>query len=212
MLSLAHAVFFILDVLPEEDFEQNVTVFFDEIHKRLADFEENVSVVAFILANLMELRIILESVTTHSGTNDHGDDITPLPRRNNLRNSILIVDGAVSTMFTHLCVLQRKLLDDLLPSSILEHQHLREFKVKESIYKKIFSSPSTTKLLDRIDHFYNLNAYFCLPDVAIINCFSYLLSYVDFVSFNSLLANSLARTGQSKSNIIFRKLKNSASA
>ncbi|KAI5182254.1 hypothetical protein PAEPH01_2860, partial [Pancytospora epiphaga] len=59
MLSLAHAIYFILGVFPEKAFHENLGICLDEINKRLSGFEENISLVAFVLSNLVELRVIL---------------------------------------------------------------------------------------------------------------------------------------------------------
>ncbi|KAI5176652.1 hypothetical protein PAEPH01_2414 [Pancytospora epiphaga] len=167
MLSLAHAIYFILGVFPEKAFHENLGICLDEINKRLSGFEENISLVAFVLSNLVELRVIL---TNSNDTQAYSQ-----------------VDPVVTTLFNHLCSMQTASLDDLLPAAILDYQHLKEFRVRESIYKKIFAGPSITKLIDHLSYFYSLDAYFYLPDVIVINNLSYLLSYMDYVCFNSLL-------------------------
>ncbi|KAI4290866.1 hypothetical protein PAPHI01_0140 [Pancytospora philotis] len=168
MLSLAHAVAFVLGALPRCAAAEHVGACLDEISKRLATFEENISAVCFVLANIIELRVVLAM---------HYPADLPV-----------LVDPLIACLFSHLCSLQRKSLDDLIPAAILDHQQLKEFRVRESIYKKIFAGPSVARLVESLDRFYNISAYFHLPDVAIMNNLSYLLSYIDFVSFNSLLA------------------------
>lgn len=175
MLSLAHAILFVLDAFPRSMAADNLGVCLDEVSKRLADFEENISAVAFVLANILELRI---AISTRSSEDEaHFGTLDPT-----------MLDPLIAILFSHICALQRRTLGDLLPGSILDHQQLKEYKVRESVYKKIFAGPTIARLVDHLEYFYNMNAYFCLPDIAIINNLSFLLSHIDFVCFNALLA------------------------
>ena len=178
MMSFAHGTLFILGLLGETAFVDNLLVFLDELNKRLSEFERSTSKVAFILSNLAELRICLSD------------------RRNDLSSGSIFTDDLgieqldllIETLFTHLCFLHRQSLEDLVPGAILEYQHVKEFKIRESIYKRIVGVPSVLKLITALEKVYSLNTYYYLPDVFIINSMSYLLSYIDFTTFNALLA------------------------
>lgn len=164
MLSLAHAIRFVLGVFPEAALVENLSAALDEINRRLADFEESMAMVAFILANLIELRTVL------------GDGVAE------------IIDSAIAPLFSQLCALAAKSLDSFLPGAILDHQPIKEARVPEPLYRRIFTAPPIDRLIAALEHVYSLSAYYALPDVAIINSLSYLLSYIDYASFNALIA------------------------
>lgn len=189
MLSLAHAVYFILGVLRESELEQNLTVFLDETHRRIAEFEESIHVIAFILSNLFEIKILIGTELEEICGEAISADVPGVrERRHRLENCIPLLDTALTGLFAHYCMLKHRILDPVIPSSVLEYQHLKERRVGESIYKRMFAVPSISKLIGHLEYFYSLDAYYCIPDVAILSGFSFLLSSVDTLCFNSLLA------------------------
>jgi len=164
ILSLAHSLNQALISLGIENYKKNLEICLDEIFGKFTSFENDINTILYILSNLIELSIISPG------------------------SSRSIVWSHVSTLFLHLCSLQTAALSSIAPSAILDHQQLKEFKVKTSIYRKIFAGPSISKLTAHLVHFHDLSLFYHLPHSFVMNNTSFMISYIDYCTFNALMA------------------------
>ncbi|KAI5148507.1 myosin V [Enteropsectra breve] len=151
------------------------------LHSSLEKYQDGISGIAYILSNCIELRILAkEKMVSMAHQKTCADE--------NAEKYLSLLDEFISILFNRLCIVQSKALDPLIPGSVLDYQHLKEFRVKESIYKKIFACPSITKLLSVLEHMYNIDMYYYLPDIFIMNNLSFIIGYIDYICFNSLIS------------------------
>ncbi|ORD94501.1 MYO1 [Enterospora canceri] len=170
MLSMAHGLFYAINRL-DDDFNLNLAVTLEEVSRRLDQILANTQITLFFLSNTIELLVLCaDSVIT---------EMTPTNRQN-LIDLIHLFHKEVTHAF-------KTRIRTALPFSIIEHQAIKELKVKESIFKKIFTGTTISQLVSILDEVVDWLGFYYVPETHIHGIFAHLLGYVDFESFNSLL-------------------------
>lgn len=191
MLSFAHSIFYILFSLDESKILENFMICLDEIDKRAIDFQENVSSVAFMLSNFIELRALFKQrmdLIHNDSTVLQATAIKKAPiDARDLEEILAELDISIKNLFEHMCLLQKETLADTLPYAVIDYQHLKSFSKKDSLCSKLFCSTTISTLVEYLEYFHDTCVYFYLPECFVFSCISYALSFIDCICFNSLM-------------------------
>lgn len=171
MLSMAHGLYYLIIIDDTKtNYNRNISIILEEISKRIKVMEMNFSQMCFFLTNLIEFSALL-----HDNTH----------RVNEI--NIINLENLINIFYKKILLEFKLQIKDLLPFSVIEHQEIKELKVQTSIFKKIFTGPSIGLLINALDEIIETLGFFCIQETTIYNTIGYLLNYIDFMAFNSLL-------------------------
>lgn len=194
VLSLAHSIFYVIFSLGENRILENLRICLDEIDKRATDFQENVSAIAFMLSNFIELRALFkQKMDSLPGdllalqlTGDRQIGANCIGTQD-LEGILTELDISIRNLFEHMCVLQKETIADSLPYAVIDHQPLKNFNKKDSLCAKLFCSTTISTLVEYLEYFHDMSMYFYLPESFVFSSISYALSFIDCFCFNSFL-------------------------
>lgn len=177
MVSLAHFIAYMIDLLSENTSEMEhranevLAFVIEEMGAVLSQIENDTSKNMFFLSNAIELCILIEENIIFTVVDEN----------------IKSLHSVISSLYRNILVDFKIKLKEYLPYAVIEHQSIKEIKVKQSIFKKIFTGPSIEDLCVFLEDCFDSMSFYYIPDNFIQNAFSFILSYVDYESFNFLL-------------------------
>lgn len=177
IVSLVHFVNYAINILAEADGEyeekanEMIKFVTEEINKKLQYVEDDHMRVMFFLSNMIELCIILDENIIYN--------ISPENTEN--------LHGLIGMLYKRALAYFKNKIKDYLPFAVIEHQGIKEVKVKQSIFKKIFTGPTINDLCQTFEDSFDMMCFYCLPENFIQNALGFLLSYMDYDAFNCLL-------------------------
>ncbi|KAL6121220.1 hypothetical protein NUSPORA_01894 [Nucleospora cyclopteri] len=171
MMSFAHAIKYVINSMGEIAANENISVALEELSKRIKLIDEDVERSLFFLGNVIELFAVLNNSSLIKLTDENNDNFL----------------GIMQLFFDIICRLFKNKIREFLPFAVIEHQEIKNLKVKQSIFKKIFVGPSIKSLKQSLENIFDMCSYYCLPYDLINNIMAFLISYIDYESFNCLL-------------------------
>lgn len=171
MLSFAHLAYkIVLELAAREQcselFYLEMLVY--EVTEKIPLFDQNVHKVAFMVSNLVELKVLMRTLEAGASLGE--------------------LDMLIRAMFEHFCELQKSTVSALLPDSVIYYQAIDSFRCEDSFYKRFFNkTPSVLKLVSHLEYFCSMMTYFGFPDTFVREALRFLLQNINSVCFNRIL-------------------------
>lgn len=191
ILSLGHLVYKLVTELSQR-YKVNemsyLNVFIYELNEKIIQFDLSLQNVTFFLSNLLELLTLF-----NKGINDtilvNNINDTIINNSNENDNSIVNnLTNFISTLFQHMCELQKESISHMIPDSIIYYQPLDKFRCDDNFFKKYFkSNHSVYKLINQLDYLCNMMYYFGIPSSFVKESLNYLLKSINVNCFNRIL-------------------------
>lgn len=158
LLSLIHGV---MNIIKKDNLE--IRYFINEIIRLLPLIRKNTNLSIFIFSNLIELKAMFKD------------------------RKVEKLNELIDNLFIFICFRFKDSLKNFLPFSVIDHQSLKQYKAKQPLFKKLFEGKSIYELKNKLVDIVDMLLFYHVPNNIIQSIMNYLLSYIDFESFNSFL-------------------------